>query len=768
MQDIPDKDIHARYALLCRATSSQYNGDMAVAAQLDKLQTLLQQDLRELARHGSPDDFADLYFELEQELVRFRQCCAFPALANKTVVAFGGAFSAGKSSLINALLSDKLLVTEVDPTTSLPTYLLKGEQDAIAALNLFGHAITLSRDEFLSLTHDEVTLYGSNISQLLQAAMITRRDFPWQNLAFIDTPGYTKHDDSRGSARTDEQLARSQLNAAQAIVWVISAKDGGIKEDDIQFLASLEPTIPRLVLVSRADQVPEADIDRIVETIKQRLQERNLAPLAVLSVSSRKPERFSQQAILEQLQLWNASPKLVSFANHFRRQFLRYNDDLDQRLRKAHLELNRLNKLLAAVDVSAHLQQQMEALSAHSLHTLQHVLNQQSMLSELQTRFLATLQGIVMQLGLAWVESEEQMLREEAPFNLLSALRQRKQRQDPADFLYLLSRLSEPGLAQGIFRLMDSPLPSHIVCSMDAHSREIYAVGLTMLLAGTAGISDIQSRMHSVLLSSMDLNTRQDSLFQRIRNDGATLLSELASVLSEQALPAAFLLDAIIICCNTTPLSEHHYALLSELIDFIGLEPQTVETVVDLALLVFGQHHDKTIDTSFDYQKTRHWIPFFYRKLTAERLVSKSIAGYWYVDEPLIVNSKWMLKNAVIQFRNQASILTHARGETSIVASKLSQPLLSFTHPKGHFLVIDSQLHGLYPEEGKYTSIVLKGGNEMSHCTFRNVRFNTVNARAVLLDTVPAVIDSCEFVACGNRYLHGGAIAAFSRPRDRD
>jgi hypothetical protein len=274
--------------------------------------------------------------------------------------------------------------------------------------------------------------------------------------------------------------------------------------------------------------------------------------------------------------------------------------------------------------------------------------------------------------------------------------------------------------------------------------------------------------VHSALLSSMELSSRQDSLFQRIRDEGATLLPELASVLHEQTLQAAFLLDAIILCCDSKPLSEHHCALLSELIDFIGLKPRTVETVVDLALLVLGLQHDKTIATSFDYQKTRHWIPFYYRKLTTERLVSETISGYWYVDEPLIVHSKWAFKNAIVQFKNMASIITHASGETSIVASELSQPLLSFTHPKGHFLVIDSQFNGIYPEEGKHTAVALKGDYSMSHCEFRNVRFNTVNARSVLLDTVPAVIESCEFVACGNKHLHGGAIAAFRRAMERN
>jgi GTP-binding protein EngB required for normal cell division len=416
----------SRFDFLCRATEIVTNAG-ARDEMFVLLLSLLRKDLRQLAEQESPPDFLALSFALEQELERLRQFSDFPYLAEKVVVAFGGAFSAGKSSLINALLGKKLLVTEVDPTTSLPTYLLKGEADVVLARNLFGKLITLSADEFASLTHDEPLLYGTHISQLLQAAMITRSDFPWQNLAFIDTPGYTKHDDSHGSARTDEQLARSQLNAAQAIVWVISAKDGGIKEEDIQFLASLEPTIPRLVVVSRADQVPEADIDRIVETIQQRLQERNLAPLAIVPVSSRKPERFSQQLILEQLQLWNAEPRTLQFAQNFKRLFRRYEKHLADQQRLVNLYLNRLNRLLSAAPEDEALAMDIEALKLRELQRLAELKEVSAELEQLQRRFFIHIKAVCDDCGIAFPDLAALELLGLSHIDLLALLHQERQ-----------------------------------------------------------------------------------------------------------------------------------------------------------------------------------------------------------------------------------------------------------------------------------------------------------------------------------------------------
>ncbi|BCU08303.1 dynamin family protein [Allochromatium tepidum] len=198
-----DATILQRYPLLCRALQATPNADdpqWAVADRLGKLEQLVHEALLELARQGSPDDFADIYLGFTEELRRFREFCTEPRLANKTIVAFGGAFSAGKSSLINALVGQRLMVTEVDPTTALPAYLFADDADAIHALNLHGLRVPLTDDEFLSLTHDEPKQYGSEVARALTAAFVTRRDFPWGNLAFIDTPGYTDQADGARAA----------------------------------------------------------------------------------------------------------------------------------------------------------------------------------------------------------------------------------------------------------------------------------------------------------------------------------------------------------------------------------------------------------------------------------------------------------------------------------------------------------------------------------------------------------------------------------------
>lgn len=346
--DLTPEALAARYSLLCRATCPP-DADNPAQRELSALQNLIEQQLPALARHYCPPGFADTWLGLKAELQRLREFCACPALAHKTLIAFGGGFSAGKSSLINALIGEKrLLPAQVDPTTSLPTYLLHGPAHAIHALNQYRRLIELSPEEFASLTHDEQARFGSSAARLLEATYLTHPSFAWQNLAFIDTPGYSKPDDAHAS-RSDAQLARAWLNSAHAIVWAVSAEAGCISEDDLAFLATLNPDIPRVVVVTKADKKTEKDVTDIAELIKKTMVERNLLPRAVWATSARPDNEHQMGALLNWVESQDAMPsRPVKFAEALYALYGRYVQQINRE--KARLqELVKQQKKAAAL-----------------------------------------------------------------------------------------------------------------------------------------------------------------------------------------------------------------------------------------------------------------------------------------------------------------------------------------------------------------------------------------------------------------------------------
>ena len=62
------------------------------------------------------------YQEKQNILFNLRELVDFPFLANKKVVAIGGAFSSGKSRFLNTLMGKQILPVGNKPTTAVPTF----------------------------------------------------------------------------------------------------------------------------------------------------------------------------------------------------------------------------------------------------------------------------------------------------------------------------------------------------------------------------------------------------------------------------------------------------------------------------------------------------------------------------------------------------------------------------------------------------------------------------------------------------------------------
>ncbi|MCG8147150.1 dynamin family protein [Moraxella sp. PS-22] len=450
-------DYQSRYEFICRAIAKD-NDSQTISTtlndSLNQLSKYLSKDLAELARRGSPDNFADIYAELQTEMVRFREFCEFPDLAQKVVIGIGGKFSAGKSTLINTLLGKKQLVTEIDPTTSLPTYLLLGNEAKVTALNLFNKKVELSMEEFQTLTHDEKKKYGSQIGSLFTSSFISDPEFNWQNIAILDTPGYTKPEDADYSERTDEKVARSQLNAAQFIIWLVSAEDGTIKEDDLQFLASLNADIPRLVLINKSDTKTPDDVVNIVALVKKTLADRNLPAVDVIPVS-RKKRDYPIEPVLTWFDKWNEAPKEVTFAKNFKRKFRIYEQFLDSEERKAHMQLNRLNRILTLSkdeDISANAKELQNDVKSQ----LEYFTAIKNDLTALQQLFFDKLRQVGEQVGIAIPTLSAIEDFDFSGVNLLDLLVEVRESQGKQliDYTHILRELTKPAVAKNVDLLL--------------------------------------------------------------------------------------------------------------------------------------------------------------------------------------------------------------------------------------------------------------------------------------------------------------------------
>ncbi len=256
---------------------------------LDELQQLIDEGLPALTREYAPPGLLDTWHAMHAEVQRLREAFTTPALAGKTVVALGGGFSAGKSSLVNALLGARLMPTDVVPTTAVPAYAMRGAAARIQALAPDGTLREVSAAQLKNFTHS-----ASDAAAVpnLRALYAQQPDFIWSNLALLDTPGYS----SPGGA--DAHMARTWLGSAHAIIWCVPADAGTIPASDLEFLATLDKKIPLAIAITKTDKKPAEDIDSIAALVEKTLREHSFAPQHIWRISARQPQA------LQELKAW--------------------------------------------------------------------------------------------------------------------------------------------------------------------------------------------------------------------------------------------------------------------------------------------------------------------------------------------------------------------------------------------------------------------------------------------------------------------------------
>lgn len=253
------------------------------------------------------------------EMENFYKFCMLPELADKVIVGVGGAFSAGKSSFLNGILGRKVLSVAIDPTTSIPTYLIHGEQQKIEAVLKNSQQLDLSLEQFKNLTHhaeQELHELAVNIDLIL----LTQPEQRWPNLAFLDTPGYSNHEDIE-QGLCDAHIAKVQLNDAQCLIWLVSVDQGVISQSDIDFLKTIRSDIPKLIVMSRADKKSPDDLTEIKKLTKYTLAQHQIEAVDVLVLAARQPEKFDRHLLDDYLAQWSSKSQESRIIENFNQYF---------------------------------------------------------------------------------------------------------------------------------------------------------------------------------------------------------------------------------------------------------------------------------------------------------------------------------------------------------------------------------------------------------------------------------------------------------------
>lgn len=281
-------------------------------------------------------DEVQLYHRFKDAAAKLSEQQKVQQLQDKAVVSLGGQFSAGKSAFINSIsgIEQSLPVAQA-PTTSIPTYIVKSKEDTLIAHSIYSYSVSLSSEEMNAMTHEFYESYKIGFSAFIDCIICESSSFRLKNnIALLDTPGYTKYDVKKESkvAVSDREKARSQLRISDYLIWLVDIDNGCITEDDILFIESLHIKNQVLVVFTKADKKSETEIKSIIQNAKDTIERTSIKCYAITAYSSIENREYGDTLISKYFDEYIETDNGI---NNLYQEFLSIEGDLKRNINSA-------------------------------------------------------------------------------------------------------------------------------------------------------------------------------------------------------------------------------------------------------------------------------------------------------------------------------------------------------------------------------------------------------------------------------------------------
>lgn len=277
-----------RYDLIVRILNAKMRNEG-----LEEYQSVLDNEFLEFASGVDSLKEKEIALLALQEIKKELQLVAsYPSLFQKNMVAVGGGFSAGKSAFLNNLLGLKLKLPEnINPTTAIPTYCLKGKKEVLMGFSQNGGMVELPH---LTFNHAFLKSLGFNLKEIMPSMLLSAPSVPFEFLCFIDTPGYDAP--NQGYTGGDRQASKEYLVKAKSILWVMDCDRGSIQDNDLNYLQELyeEHGKQVFIVLSRADSRTKRQLEEIAIKIKETLEDRGIEFLGIGTYSATRYQEIKE------------------------------------------------------------------------------------------------------------------------------------------------------------------------------------------------------------------------------------------------------------------------------------------------------------------------------------------------------------------------------------------------------------------------------------------------------------------------------------------
>lgn len=207
-------------------------------------------------------------------------------LDGKTTIAFVGEFSAGKTSIVNRILSQDnpdipQLPVSTKATTAIPTYIAGGSVVSYCFISGDGKKKAILEETFKKVSK-EILDQIKGVSSLIKYFVMTYKNPNLNGLSILDTPGFNSNDSE------DRERTIDVINECDALFWVFDVNTGTVNRSSISIIKE-KLNKPLFVVINKVDTKPESEVQKVENLIKNTLADEGLQVQQFIRFSTKAP-----------------------------------------------------------------------------------------------------------------------------------------------------------------------------------------------------------------------------------------------------------------------------------------------------------------------------------------------------------------------------------------------------------------------------------------------------------------------------------------------
>lgn len=251
-------------------------------------------------------------------------------LDGKKTIAFVGEFSAGKTSIVNRILTQDnpdipKLPVSTKATTAIPTYIAGGSVVSYSFISGDGRRKEILEETFKKVSK-EVLDQIKGVSSLIKYFVMTYKNPNLNGLSILDTPGFNSNDSE------DRDRTIDVINECDALFWVCDVNAGTVNRSSISIIKE-KLNKPLYIVINKVDTKSESEIQKVEELIQKTLEEEGLKIEQFI--------RFSSKASIEDIMTPIHSVKKIESREIFISEI---KEDLEHLLKECKEKVDEQNK----------------------------------------------------------------------------------------------------------------------------------------------------------------------------------------------------------------------------------------------------------------------------------------------------------------------------------------------------------------------------------------------------------------------------------------